>query len=122
MHFAERAIDQFTAMKVDLILGGHRHVGYIGNSLDFYAGKNREHGIIIAHSGTTTSRRGRAREREKNTFNLIQSDMHRIQIRHYMYFKEVDGFEISSEHLYPRADARFVKTGITLQTLSGPAE
>lgn len=118
MHMAERAIEQFTALKVDLILGGHKHVAYVGNSLDFYPGINREHGIIIVQSGTTTSRRGRAREREKNTFNLIQSDAQRINIRHYMYFKEVDAFEISSEHVYPRAGARYVKAGITLQVLA----
>ena len=34
MHMAERAIDAFTELKVDLILAGHRHVAYIGNSLE----------------------------------------------------------------------------------------
>jgi 3',5'-cyclic AMP phosphodiesterase CpdA len=118
MHLAERAIERFTELKVDLILGGHKHVAYVGNSLDFYPGIDREHGIIIVQSGTTTSRRGRAREREKNTFNLIQLDGLRFHIRHYMYFKEVGGFEISSEHVYPRSTARFVKTGVTLQALA----
>jgi hypothetical protein len=115
MHQAERAIEFFTDLKVALILGGHKHSAYIGNSLDFYPGKNRDHGIIIVQSGTTTSRRGRSREREKNTFNLIQNDAHRILIRHYMYFKEVGNFEIISEHIYPRVTAQYVRAGVTLQ-------
>ena len=65
---AKRALDAFTAMRVDAILGGHLHRAYIGNSLDVYSGADREHGIAIVQSGTTTSRRGRARERGKELF------------------------------------------------------
>src|SRR5690606_26289819 len=71
---AKRALDAFTAMRVDLILGGHLHRAYIGNSLDVYSGRDREHGIGTVQSGTSTSRRGRAREREKNTLNVIRVD------------------------------------------------
>lgn len=54
-----RALDCFTDLNVDLILGGHLHRAYIGNSLDVYPSKNRESGIIIVHSGTSSSQRGR---------------------------------------------------------------
>jgi predicted phosphodiesterase len=70
---AKRALDAFTHFKVDMILGGHLHRAYIGNSLDVYSGADREHGIIIVQSGTSTSRRGRAREREKNSLNVVRS-------------------------------------------------
>ena len=62
---AKEALDRFTELEVDLILGGHLHRAYIGNSLDLYSSKDRSSGIIIVQSGTSTSQRGRGREREK---------------------------------------------------------
>ena len=106
---AKHAIDLFTELRVDLILGGHLHRGYIGNSLDFYPGEDREHGIIIAQCGTTTSRRGRAREREKNSFNLIRIDEQVIRITHYMYFASASGFAPVSHHIYPRAGREYFR-------------
>jgi 3',5'-cyclic AMP phosphodiesterase CpdA len=102
MQGAKRALDAFTAMRVDVILGGHLHRAYIGNSLDVYPGADREHGIVIAQSGTTTSRRGRAREREKNSFNLLRIDGRRIRITHYMYFEPAGGFLPTSRHVFFR--------------------
>src|SRR5262249_8805848 len=74
MRGARRALDRLTELEVDLILGGHLHRTYIGNSLDIYPSKDRSAGIVIVQSGTSTSARGRAREREKNSFNLITVD------------------------------------------------
>lgn len=99
---AKRALDAFTAMRVDLILGGHLHRAYIGNSLDVYSGRDREHGIIIVQAGTATSRRGRAREREKNSFNLLRLDARMIRVTHYMYFDQADGFVPTSRHIFFR--------------------
>jgi 3',5'-cyclic AMP phosphodiesterase CpdA len=105
---AKRAIDRFADLGVEMILGGHLHRAYIGNSLDVYPGEDREHGIIIVQSGTTTSRRGRAREREKNSLNLIRIGDERIRITHYMYFDELLGFAPISRHLFPRSGRRFL--------------
>jgi 3',5'-cyclic AMP phosphodiesterase CpdA len=105
---ARRAIDCFSELGVELVLGGHLHRAYIGNSLDLYSGRDREHGIIIVQSGTTTSRRGRAREREKNTLNLIRVGEDRIRITHYMYFDELLGFAPISRHVFPRPGRRFL--------------
>lgn len=99
---AQRAIDAFTRMRVDLVMGGHLHRGYIGNSLDVYAGEDREHGIVIVQSGTSTSRRGRAREREKNTLNVVRLDGGTIRVTHYMYFDEAGDFLPTSRHLFFR--------------------
>ncbi len=99
---AKRALDAFTAMKVDMILGGHLHRAYIGNSLDVYAGADREHGIVIVQSGTSTSRRGRAREAEKNSLNVLRLDDDAIRVTHYMFFSDVGGFVPTSRHLFFR--------------------
>ena len=99
---AKRALDAFTQMKVDMILGGHLHRAYIGNSLDVYAGADREHGIIIVQSGTSTSRRGRAREREKNSLNVLRLDGKTIRVTHYMYFDDVEDFVPTSRHVFFR--------------------
>jgi 3',5'-cyclic AMP phosphodiesterase CpdA len=104
---AKRALDRFAALRVDLVMGGHLHRGYIGNSLDVYAGGSRDHGIIIAQSGTSTSRRGRAREREKNSFNLIRVGDEVIRLTHYMYFEDADGFAPVSRHIFPRGRRRY---------------
>lgn len=108
MPHSKRALDCFTGLGVELLFGGHLHRAYIGNSLDVYPGKQREHGIIIIQSGTTTSRRGRAREWEKNTFNLVRIGDEVIRITHYMYFDGVCGFAPVSRHIFPRAGQRYL--------------
>ena len=86
----------------DMILGGHLHRAYIGNSLDFYPGLHRDRGIIMAQCGTTTSRRGRGREREKNSLNQIEIGKSSIAITHYIYFHESGVFEAVSRHSFRR--------------------
>jgi 3',5'-cyclic AMP phosphodiesterase CpdA len=99
---AKRALDVFTRLRVDLVMGGHLHRAYIGNSLDVYAGMDREHGIVVVQSGTSTSRRGRAREAEKNSLNVLQLDERTIRVTHYMYFDDADDFLPVSRHLFFR--------------------
>ncbi|HEX6557815.1 MAG TPA: metallophosphoesterase, partial [Longimicrobiales bacterium] len=106
---AKRAIDRFTDLRVDMVIGGHLHRAYIGNSLDVYPGAGRDHGIIIVQSGTTTSRRGRAREREKNSFNHIRITEAAIRITHYIYFSDTGGFAPVSRHLFPRAGTHYLR-------------
>ncbi len=112
-----RALDCFGDLQVDLILGGHQHRAYIGNSLDLYAG-DRSAGIIIVQSGTSTSRRGRAREREKNSFNVIRVSDELIQITHSMFFSELGGFAPVSHHWFPRAQHGYVRS---IPTLTDPS-
>ena len=104
---AKRAIDKFVDLGVDLIMGGHLHRSYIGNTLDLYAGRHRDRGIIIVQSGTTTSHRGRGREREKNSLNVLRMDARMIHVTHYIYFHEQDRFEPVSRHSFPRPGNRF---------------
>lgn len=107
---SKRAIDRFVDLGVEIILGGHLHRAFIGNSLDFFPGNHRDRGIIIVQCGTTTSRRGRGREREKNSFNLIHLDGETIKITHYMFFDEDGGFGPISQHTFPRPGRRFVRS------------
>ena len=99
---AKRAIMRFVENDVDMILGGHLHRAYVGNTLDVYPGIHRDRGIVVVQSGTSTSRRGRGREREKNSFNLICISEQTIQVTHYLYFDADAGFVPSSQHLFPR--------------------
>ena len=99
---ARRAIDCFVDQGVEMILGGHLHRSYIGNSLDFFPGNQRDRGIIIVQCGTTTSSRGRGRERNENTFNLISVGPRSLSVTHYMYFEKRREFAPLSQHLFPR--------------------
>jgi len=105
MQKAKRAMQLFDELHIEMILGGHLHRAYVGNSLDFYPGTHRDRGIIIAQCGTSTSRRGRGREREKNSLNLIELGKRTITIKHYMYFHEIDGFALLSQHTFHRNPA-----------------
>lgn len=104
---ARRAMDRFVDLGVEMILGGHLHRAYIGNSLDVYPGQHPGRGIIIVQSGTTTSRRGRAREREKNSFNLIRLDERMLRITHHLFDDAQGAFTPSSRHIFPRPGKSF---------------
>lgn len=116
---ARELLDAFNGMEVELILGGHLHRAYIGNSLDVHPGEDRDHGIVIVQSGTTTSGRGRARERARNSFNVVRVADRHLEITHYMYFEGLDGFAPFSTHAFPRREARYFsrdpyRTGLIL--------
>jgi len=101
-------LDAFKEMGVQMVLGGHLHRAYIGNSLDVYPGVDRDRGIIIVQCGTTTSRRGRAREVARNSFNLIRLFPDRIQVIHYMHFDDAGDFRAFSQNTFPRAPRRWL--------------
>jgi 3',5'-cyclic AMP phosphodiesterase CpdA len=104
---AKRILDAFSDMGVELIFGGHLHRAYIGNSLDVYPGRDRQHGVVIVQSGTTTSRRGRAREQAKNSFNVVRVAPKHLEVTHYMFFEEIEGFAPFSMHAFPRRASRY---------------
>lgn len=99
---AYEAIDLFSSAGVDLILSGHLHQAYIGNSEEFYP-KGRPP-VVILHSGTTTSSRGRMGERERNTCNWIEVGPETLTVSHYRWHPELDRFAEHSRHLYPRQE------------------
>lgn len=99
---SRRAIDCFVEQKVELILGGHLHRSYIGNSLDFFPGHRRERGVVIVQCGTSTSTRGKGRERDENTFNLIEVGADTLVVTHYLYFEAADRFGAIGKYVFPR--------------------
>ncbi len=84
----------------ELLLCGHLHSSYIGNTLEFEP--KLQQGTIIAQSGTTTSRRGRLAHRGKNSFNVIEIEEQVIRISQRMFIEEVGRFVPVSEHVFPR--------------------
>jgi 3',5'-cyclic AMP phosphodiesterase CpdA len=96
------AIDLFSTVGVDLILSGHQHQAFIANSEEFYP-KGRPP-VVIVHSGTTTSNRGRGVEEDRNTCNWIEISDRRIQVCHCRWEAELDRFAEHSRHLYPRQE------------------
>jgi len=114
---ARDILDALTEMKLDLVLTGHIHRSYIGDSLDVYAGKERHRGVLIVSCGTTTSRRGRGPEREKNSLNLIVREAGALRIEHFMFFGEEGAFLPLSEHIF----LRHGEPGRTVPIASGDA-
>jgi hypothetical protein len=97
-----------------MILSGHLHQAYIGNSEEFYP-KGRPP-VVILHSGTTTSNRGRGGEREKNTCNWIAVDGQSLVVSHFRWHPELDRFAEHSRHWYPRQEL----IPYTLENLKDP--
>ncbi len=97
---ARRALELFTELGVHLLLAGHMHRSYIGDSLDFFPGAPRGRGIVIVQCGTTTSERGRGRERFKNSLNLIQAGREEVLVTHCLWRGETGRFVSHSEHRF----------------------
>jgi 3',5'-cyclic AMP phosphodiesterase CpdA len=100
------AMNAFVRAGVDLVMGGHLHRAFIGNSLDFFFEGPRDRGAIIVQAGTATSRRGRGRERERNSLNVVRIHKTWIGITHYLYIESEDEFSPISHHLFPRSGHR----------------
>ncbi|MEI7768788.1 MAG: metallophosphoesterase family protein [Chloroflexales bacterium] len=84
----------------ELLLCGHVHVSYVGNTRDVAHDLRR--GTIICQSGTTTSRRGHGRERGQNSCNLIEVEDRAIRISQLLYADEAGRFVPVAEHTFPR--------------------
>jgi len=99
---AFEAMDLFSSAGVDLILSGHLHQAYIGNSEEFYP-RGRPP-VVVVHSGTTTSSRGRAGERQRNSCNWIRCDEESIVVSHLRWHEAPPRWAEHSRHWYPRQE------------------
>ena len=97
---APEAVDLFAEVGVDLVLSGHHHQTFIGNSEEFYPKGGAP--VVILHSGTTTSSRGRGVERGKNSCNWIEVDERSMVVSNLLWHPEVESFAEHSRHRYPR--------------------
>ncbi|MEQ9452023.1 MAG: metallophosphoesterase [Pseudomonadales bacterium] len=112
---ARRLLAWLHEMKVDVVLNGHLHRAYVGNTLDVYPGDHRAQGITVVQCGTSTSQRGRGYEREKNSFNLVEFQDEQLRVEHWIYMAEGDnpgsdgqqsqqaGFSNISTHTFTRS-------------------
>ena len=50
----------------------------------------------------------KAREREKNSFNLIRITTDRVRVTHYMHFSDMGGFAPISRHIFPRPGLHYL--------------
>jgi 3',5'-cyclic AMP phosphodiesterase CpdA len=97
---ADQAVQLFDRCGVDLLLCGHIHVSYVGTTLDVQP--DLRQGTIICQSGTTTSRRGAAREKGKNSYNVIEIEDTVIRIGQHMFLEDAGHFVPVAEHVFPR--------------------
>ncbi|MCA9739103.1 MAG: metallophosphoesterase [Gemmatimonadota bacterium] len=102
----ERIISVLEECGVDLILSGHLHRGFVSNSGHLLPERARE--ILIVHSGTATSRRGRGREADRKSFNVVRVDREHLSVDHYMYFREAGTFRPIARHVSPRPPAAWI--------------
>ena len=99
---AVRAMNVFGELNIELVLGGHLHRAYAGDSSDFYPAMPRDRSIRIVHCGTTTSRRGRGREAGRNTLNLIEFRKQTLTVSHFLFRDESQSFTVESRHTFQR--------------------
>jgi 3',5'-cyclic AMP phosphodiesterase CpdA len=101
---ARRAMELFAEAGVDLVLSGHLHQAYIASSEEFYPRGLPP--VVVLHSGTSTSSRGRGGERGRNTCNWIQLDAATMTLSHYAWQPTLGRFAEQSRHVYPRRTAK----------------
>ncbi len=99
---ARQALEVFARAGVDLVLSGHQHLSYIGSSEDFYPRGLPP--VVIVHTGTTTSNRGRGSERSANTCNWILTDGGTITVSCHRWDPGTTCFREHSRHVYPRQE------------------
>jgi len=93
-----RLMDQ---AKIDVVLSGHVHLSYVGHTRDLLP--TLGHGAIICQSGTTTSRRGKGREKHQFAYNTIEISDTLTCIRRHVYDPVSQGFiEQVAHHEYFR--------------------
>lgn len=97
---ADAAVAAMDRAGAELVLCGHIHTSFIGNTLELSA--QLQAGTIIAQSGTATSTRGRRWMRGKNSFNVIEIEDEVIRVSQRMYLQQVNQFKPVSEHIFPR--------------------
>lgn len=100
---AREASALFSELGVEMVLSGHLHQSWIGTSEEYYPTGGRP--VLLVHTGTTTSRRGRGWERRRNSCNWITIDDERVVVSHLLWRGPDAGFLDWSRHEYPRGAA-----------------
>ncbi len=96
---AHAVVDLLADSGVELVLSGHLHQAWIGSTEAYYPSARRP--VLLAHSGTSTSSRGRGCERRRNTCNWLRLSDQEIEISH-LAWDGGDRFNVESRHCFPR--------------------
>lgn len=91
----------FREMGVELVLGGHLHRAYMADAADVLSDRSLTPGPFLVYSGTSSSHRGRGRERRCNSYNLLTVSPDRMEVVH-MVRREGGAFESYRSHTLRR--------------------
>ena len=101
---AHAMVDLLVESDVELVLSGHLHQAWIETTESYYPSGRRP--VLLAHSGTSTSSRGRGSERGRNTCNWLQLGGDDVEITRLGWHPESGSFQVWSQHRYPRRHRR----------------
>lgn len=97
---ARKTVEVLTHGGADMVLSGHLHQCWVASSEAYYpSGRDP---VLLVHSGTTTSTRGRGVERRRNTCNWIVVDERSVTVDHLRWHGESGRFLVLSRHRFPR--------------------
>lgn len=101
---ARDLVEDFEAMAVDFVLGGHIHQTHVTTSSDLL-GERRRPGVPLIACGTTTSWRGRGAERGLNSLNLVRVRSEEIEVVPHVMAEGADDFRPAEPIVLPRRAA-----------------
>ncbi len=95
-------LESFADMGVELILSGHVHRAF-ASFLDGNMGEfTIDRGLLVAHSGTTASNRGRAHEKNSNTLNVVDMTDTEFEVNTYWYKEKELAFLACEQKVFRR--------------------
>lgn len=97
---AVEAVDLMSRWHVELVLSGHLHQAWVGTTEAYYPSGRRP--VLLLHTGTSTSSRGRGVERGRNTCNWVVLDDEAIAVSHLAWSADAGRFVETSRHRFPR--------------------
>lgn len=100
----------FREMGVELVLGGHLHRAYVADAADVLSDQSLKPGPFLVYSGTSSSHRGRGRERGCNSYNRLTVSPDRMEVIH-MVRREGGAFVPYRGHTLRRAGYREPRDG-----------
>ena len=105
---AGRTVEVLTRCGVELVLSGHYHQAFVASSEEFYPAGRPD--LWVLASGTSSSSRGRAAERGKNSCFSIDVEPGKIVVTHWRWVDERGGFRPRAIHRFGRHGASAVTT------------
>lgn len=106
------ALHLFGRLDVEMVLSGHVHQTWIGTSEEYYPQGHRP--VLLVHTGTSTSGRGRGWEKKQNSANWIRIHRDHLSISHLLWHPDEGRFLEWSRHRFPRRHMQPFDLGVAL--------